>query len=116
MSGHQRHYQCFNKICRLISIIKFVKMLLQSIGLRCISFCSKILTYTYRLLGRGRYVKTQLSLFPIYYAGDDVFRPIWAIFRSQKYIMRKTIQCTIISSGAFSKLPKRSRWKFGLLS
>jgi len=33
-------------------------------------------------LGRGRYVKTQLSLYPIYQA-DDMFRPMWAIFRSQ---------------------------------
>ena len=35
-------------------------------------------------LGRGRYVKTQLSLYAIYYADDDMFRPLWAIFRSQK--------------------------------
>ena len=34
-------------------------------------------------LGRGRYVKTQLSLYPIYYADDGMFRPLWAIFRSQ---------------------------------
>jgi len=25
-------------------------------------------------------------LYPIYYADDDMFRPLWAIFRSQKYI------------------------------
>jgi len=31
---------------------------------------------------------TQLTLYPIYYA-DDMFRPLWAIFRSQKRIMRK---------------------------
>jgi len=34
-------------------------------------------------LGGGRYVKTQLSLYPIYYADDDMFRPLWAILRSQ---------------------------------
>jgi len=32
-------------------------------------------------LGRSRYVKTQLSLYPIYYAdNDDMFRPLWAMF------------------------------------
>jgi len=36
-------------------------------------------------LWRGRYVKTQLSLYPIYYA-DDMFQPLWAIFRSQKFL------------------------------
>ena len=25
----------------------------------------------------------KLSIYPIYYAGDDMFRPLWAIFRSQ---------------------------------
>jgi len=40
-------------------------------------------------LGRGKYVKTRLSLYPVYYVGDDMFRPLWAIFRSQKCIMRK---------------------------
>ena len=84
-------------------------MLLQSTGRRCKSFCLKILTYAHRLLERGRYVKTQLSLYPIYYAGDDMFRPLCAIFRSQKLIMRKTIQSTITSSGAYYKLPTRSR-------
>ena len=34
--------------------------------------------------GGVRYVKTQSSLYPIYYAGDDMFRPLWAIIRSQK--------------------------------
>jgi len=29
------------------------------------------------------YVKTQLSCILLYYA-DDMFRPLWAIFRSQK--------------------------------
>jgi hypothetical protein len=48
-------------------------------------------------LGRGRYVKTQLSLCPIYYADDDVFRPLWATFRSHRSIMRKIILCVIIS-------------------
>ena len=59
-------------------------------------------------LGRGRYFKTQLFLFPIYYAGDDMFQPLWAIFMLQKCIMRKTVQCMIIIRGACSKLPTRS--------
>ena len=49
-------------------------------------------------LGRGVYIKTQLILYPAYYADDDMFRPLWAIFRSQKCIMRKTVQIIIISS------------------
>ena len=61
-------------------------------------------------LGGGRYVKTQLYIYPIYYV-DDMFRPLWAIFRSQKCIM-KTIQCMIISNVACSKLSTRFRWKF----
>jgi len=40
-------------------------------------------------------LKTQLSLYPIYYA-DDMFRELWAILRSQNCIMRKTIQSMII--------------------
>ena len=36
-------------------------------------------------LGSGRCVNTQLSLYPTYYADDDMFRPLWAIFRSQKW-------------------------------
>ena len=32
------------------------------------------------------YVKTQLSCILLYYADDDMFRPLWAIFRSQKCI------------------------------
>jgi len=56
---------------------------------------------------KGRYVKTHLSLCPIYYADDDMFRPLWTIFRSQKYIMRKTIQSVIISRGAYSELSTR---------
>jgi len=39
-------------------------------------------------LGGGRYVKTQLSLYLFYWA-DDMFRPLWAILRSLKCIMRK---------------------------
>jgi len=31
------------------------------------------------------YVKTQLSLYPIYYA-DDMFRPLWVILRSQNLL------------------------------
>jgi len=32
------------------------------------------------------YVKTQLSCILLYYADDDMFRLLWAIFRSQKCI------------------------------
>jgi len=32
------------------------------------------------------YVTTQLSCILLYYADDDMFRPLWAIFMSQKYI------------------------------
>ena len=59
-------------------------------------------------LGWGGYVKTQLSLYLIYQA-DDMFRPMWAILRSQKYIMRKTIQSKIISFSRYSELSTRSR-------
>ena len=52
----------------------------------------------------GRYVKTHLSLYPIYYADDDMFRPLWAILRSQKYIMRKKSTGKIISCGTYSEL------------
>ena len=58
-------------------------------------------------LGGGRYVKTQLSLYPIYYT-DDMFRPLWDILRSQKYVVKKAIQYKSISCGAYSKL-SRSR-------
>jgi len=34
-------------------------------------------------LGGGRYAKTQLSLYLFFWA-DDMFRPLWAILRSQK--------------------------------
>jgi len=38
-------------------------------------------------LGRGvGYVKTQLSCILHCYADDDMFRPLWAICRSQKFI------------------------------
>jgi len=32
------------------------------------------------------YVKTQLSSILLYYANDDMFRPLWTIFRSQKFL------------------------------
>jgi len=32
------------------------------------------------------YVKTQQSCILLYHADDDMFRPLWAIFRSQKCI------------------------------
>jgi len=36
-------------------------------------------------LGRGSGVRQNTTvLYPIYYAVDDMFRPLWAIFRSQK--------------------------------
>ena len=38
-----------------------------------------------------------------------MFRPLWAILKSQKYIMRKTVQCKIISCGTQSELSTRSR-------
>ena len=41
------------------------------------------------------YVKTQLSCILLYYA-DDMFRPLWATFRSQKFMYRKTVQSMII--------------------
>jgi len=34
-----------------------------------------------RVGGGGRYVKTQLSMYRIYYADDDMYRPLWDIFR-----------------------------------
>ena len=58
-------------------------------------------THTYIHIGRGRdlqnivklvggrHIKTQLSLYLIYQA-DDMFRPLRAIHKSQKCIMRKT--------------------------
>ena len=42
------------------------------------------------------YVKTQLSCILLYYADDNMFRQLWGIFRSQKYIKRRTIQSMII--------------------
>ena len=49
-----------------------------------------------------------MQLGRVYYADDDddMFWPLWAIFRSQKCIM-KTIQSMIISRGAYSKLSTR---------
>ena len=32
------------------------------------------------------YVKTQLSCVLLYYADENLFRPLWAIFRSEKCI------------------------------
>ena len=37
-------------------------------------------------LGRGGVRQNTTVLCPIYYAGDDMFRPLWAIFESQKYM------------------------------
>jgi len=34
-------------------------------------------------LERGRHVKTQLNFYYVYY--DDMFRPLWAILRSQNH-------------------------------
>ena len=64
-------------------------------------------------LGRGGYIKTQLFLYHAYYA-DDMFRRLWAIFRSQKCIMRKTIQCMIISRGAYFYTSNEIFLMFGL--
>ena len=38
-----------------------------------------------------------------------MFRPLWAILKSQKYIVRKTVQYESISCGAYSELSTRSR-------
>ena len=40
------------------------------------------------LVGGCRYVKAKPSFYPIYKA-DDMFRPLWAILWSQKYLMRR---------------------------
>jgi len=37
----------------------------------------------YRQLGRVGVRQNTTVLYPIYYADDDMFRPLWAIFRSQ---------------------------------
>ena len=39
----------------------------------------------YKQLGRGGVSQNTAVLYPIYYA-DDMFRPLWAIFRSQKCV------------------------------
>ena len=50
---------------------------------------------TLHTIGEGvGYIKTQLSCILLYYA-DDMFRQLWANFRSQKCIQRKTIQNVI---------------------
>jgi len=41
---------------------------------------------TTTLSERVGYVKTQLSCILLYYADNDMFRPLWSIFKSQKYI------------------------------
>ena len=46
--------------------------------------------------GGGRVRHNTTVFYPIYYADDDMFRPLWAVFRSQKCIQRKTIQSMII--------------------
>jgi len=50
----------------------------------------------YKQLGRGAVCQNITVLYPIYYAGDDMFRSLWAIFRSQKCIERKSIQSMIV--------------------
>ena len=37
-------------------------------------------------ISRGGGSQNTTVLYPIYYADDDMFRPLWAIFRSQKCI------------------------------
>jgi len=55
----------------------------EECGLRVFFRC--IIGVVFLAIRKGLgYVKTQLSLYPIYYADDDMFRPLWAIFRSQK--------------------------------
>jgi len=61
-------------------------VVLQDIGCFLYSTSSTLQVHHPRCVLRnwegGGYVKTQLSLYPIYYA-DDMFRPLWAILRSQ---------------------------------
>ena len=65
-------------------------------------------------LRRGSHVKTQLTSYHIYYADDDMFRPLWTILRSQKCIQRKAIRCKIISIGTYSELSNEIALSFGL--
>ena len=45
------------------------------------------------MTGEGGGVRQNTTvLCPIYYADDDMFRPLWAIFRSQKCVKKKTIE------------------------
>ena len=46
--------------------------------------------------GEGGVRQNTTVLYPIYFADDDMFRSLCAIFRSQKYIYRKTIQSLLI--------------------
>ena len=67
------------------------------------------------VLGRGWVRHNTTVLYPIYYAGDDMFRPLWAIFRSQKLIMRETIQSMFISLLLLLMLPLQPTMGFSLL-
>jgi len=46
--------------------------------------------------GGGTVRQNTTVLYPTYYAEDDMFRPLWAIFRSQKCLQMKTTQSMII--------------------
>jgi len=57
-----------------------------NISVELIIFSCIIPLVLYAIRERVGYVKTQLSCILLYYADDDMFRPLWAIFRSQKCI------------------------------
>jgi len=75
-----------NKIILELEEVLTTLKLKYSFGISVIEFWTLGVSFPLCVmqLGRGRYVKPQMSLYPIYYAdGDDMFRPLWAIFRSQ---------------------------------
>ena len=45
-----------------------------------------IITAVLQAIRKGEVRQNTTVLYPIYYADNDMFRPLWAIFRSQKYI------------------------------
>jgi len=57
------------------------------------------------------YIKTQLILAWIYYV-EDMFRPLWAILKSQTY-KRKIIQCTSIGFSACFGIATRFFYFYG---
>ena len=51
-------------------------------------------------LGSGWVRQNTTVFYPMHYADDDMFRPLWAIFRSHKFIKRNTVKFLIISRSA----------------